>query len=204
MNKYLLITILCALSLVAGCKNDTTNEGLFNETGNTINVNKQRADIYNTNRSPEDFGYVRHKKSPIKGETMNIDYTAVFDREKVADLIGKLETVLPDVDDVSTLVTDEEVLVVYSTDSDNRELVADQVKRTAMSVVPRSYHVYVSDNTNLRKNVESFATMDSGSRNTEFALNKLIKDMKKSPQGKPMGEWQNENGETKDDMDQNM
>lgn len=62
-----------------------------------------------------------------------------------------------------TLVTDEEVLVVYDTNAKDRTETADQVKRTAMSVVPRYYHVYVSDDyQTLAQDVENFATVKSG------------------------------------------
>lgn len=202
MKKISIITCILGFSLLTACNNDSAVEGLYNESGNTINVNDQRADIYNQNgkKDSADFGYVRHQKSPIAGEQMSVDYTSVFDREKIADAISKLCTALPDVDDVSTLVTDEEVLIVYNTESNNRQLIADQVKKTALSLVPRSYHVYVSDNTRLRDNVESFSTMRADNGKKEFALHELIKEMKQSPQGEKLNSDENENGESKEDM----
>lgn len=201
MKKITIITCILSLYVLTACNNDSAVEGLYNESGNTINVNNQRSDIYNQNRekdSPE-FGYVRHQKSPTAGEQMSVNHASVFDREKIADAISKLCTALPNVDDVSTLVTDEEVLIVYNTEADDRNLTADQVKKTAMSFVPRSYHVYVSDDTSLRKNVESFSTMTSGNGKKEYAIDKLIKDMKKSPQGEKLNNDENANGETKED-----
>ncbi|MEK4146710.1 MULTISPECIES: YhcN/YlaJ family sporulation lipoprotein [Robertmurraya] len=185
MNKRSLIVSIGFLLLLAACNNDSAVEGLYNESGNTINVNDQRADIYNKNgkNEPEDFGYVRHQKAPVTGTNVANDHYAAMDREKTADIISKLCTDIPNVDDVSTLVTGEEVIIVYATDSDNRKEKADQVKKTAMSVVPRWFDIFVTDNTALRKNVESFATMDSDSRKAEYAIDQLIKEIKKSPQG---------------------
>lgn len=187
------------LTVLAACNNDSAVEGLYEQSGNTINVNNQRADIFNQSAENDsnDFGYVRNQESPLRGDHDPIDLSEVFDREKVANAISQLCTQIPRVDDVSALVTDEEVLVVYATDSTDRALTADQVKRTAMSIVPRSYHVYVSDNTALRGNVESFATTGAGNRSIEHALNKLIGEMKKSPQGTKMKYLENENGEVK-------
>ena len=68
-----------------------------------------------------------------------------LNREQVANIISQFSTDIPNVNDVATLVTDQEVLIAYKTDSKNRNLTADQVKKTAMSVVPRYYHVYVTD-----------------------------------------------------------
>lgn len=195
---------LSGLLALTGCgANEMAGrDDIYEESGNTINVNDERADIYNvknTNNSG-DFGYVRHQKSPINGRN-NGDHYLAIDREKVADSISKLSTDIPNVHDVATLVTDEEVLIAYNTDSKDRNLTADQVKRTAMSVVPRFYHVYVTDNPNLIKNVESYATLDSNSRNIDSIVDQLIVQMLKSPQGRPMSDSENENGVTKDEMD---
>lgn len=191
IKKTLVITGICALAALTACQNNSNQmaeDRLYEKSGNTINVNDQRADIYNrnngtTNKS-EDFGYVRHQKSPILGENVSYDHYAMIDREKTADTIGKFCTEVPNVDDVSTLVTDQEVLIVYATDSNDRNATADQVKKMAMSVVPSWYKIYVSDNTALRQFVESYATLDSDSRTAHHGIDKLIKEMKKSPQGK--------------------
>lgn len=167
---------------------DMNKDRIYEESGNTINVNDQRADIYNrhngSQNKSEDFGYVRHQKSPIGGENMSNDHYATIDREKTADTISKYCTGIPNVDDISTLVTDREVIIVYATDSQDRNYTADQVKKMAMSVVPSWYNIYVSDNTALRRNVENFATLDADSRNAHYGIDQLIKDIQKSPQGK--------------------
>ncbi|WP_142383616.1 YhcN/YlaJ family sporulation lipoprotein [Bacillus sp. V5-8f] len=82
--------------------------------------------------------------------------------------------------------------MVYDTDSKNRNYTAEQVKRTALSTVPRYYHVYVSDNMALRQNIENYATLDTRSRDIEYALDKTIKQMQKSPQGNQEDSFQNE------------
>jgi hypothetical protein len=69
-----------------------------------------------------------------------------------------------------------------------------------MSVVPRYYHVYVSDNANLMRDVENLANLDSTSKNARNLVNGLVKQMKKSPQGSRMSDSEDENGATKDDV----
>ncbi|GLB59706.1 YhcN/YlaJ family sporulation lipoprotein [Cytobacillus sp. NCCP-133] len=204
MKKPLIILGIFSMAALTACQNNAAREDIYEESGNTINVNDQRAELYNRNMGngrngrnnvSEDFGYVRHQRSPIMGENASANHYAAIDREQIADIIGQYCTEVPSVDDVSTLVTDEEVLIVYDTDTENRSQTADQVKKMAMSVVPRWYHVYVSDDTSLRKNVENFATVDSDGRNAENGINQLIKQMLKSPQGEKMSESENENGE---------
>jgi len=166
-----------------------------NERSNALSVNDQSGDIYNKDKNgSEDFGYVRHQKSDtMRGQSKT--HFASIDREKVADIIGEYCTDVPNVDDISTLVTDEEVLIVYKTDSTDRDLTADQVKRMAMSVIPRWYHVYVSDNHALRPNVENYANLGPNSENVENGIDQLIKEMLKSPQGQKMSTGENANGE---------
>jgi hypothetical protein len=196
MNKMFITLGICGMFTLTGCgANDTAHNDIYDESGHTINVNDERADIYNVNNKNKaaDFGYVRHQKDPTASNRSSKHYVAV-DREKLADNISKMSSDLPNVHDVATLVTDEEVLVAYATDSDDRNETADQVKRTALSFVPRYYHVYVSDDVNLIKNVESYATLSSNSRNVDSLVDQLIRKMLTSPQGRDVSEQENENG----------
>ncbi|WP_071393667.1 YhcN/YlaJ family sporulation lipoprotein [Bacillus tuaregi] len=198
MKNTWLIMGLCSLTLIAGCQKDSAREDIYKDSGNTINVNDDRRELYkehqNGNKS-ENFGYVRHQKSPVIGTNHSDNHYTALDREKVADTISKYCTDLPNVQDAATLVTDEEVLIIYATDTKNRNLTADQVKKTGMSVVPRWYRVYVSDNFNLRETMESYSYLDSNSRNAETGIDKLIRDMLKTPQGQPVYDEENANGD---------
>lgn len=208
MKQSLLIAGILGIVTVTGCANNLADQGnrdLYKTSGNTINVNDQRAELYNEGNNQElrnkseDFGYVRHQRNPVMGTNSSNDHYAAIDREQLANMISQYSTDVPNVDDVSTLVTDEEVLIVYKTDSKDRFETADQVKKMGMSVVPRFYHVYVSDDTKLRRNVENFATLDSDSKKVESMIDGLIKQMLKSPQGRNMSEGENANGETQDE-----
>ncbi|MFK2826498.1 YhcN/YlaJ family sporulation lipoprotein [Bacillus sp. B190/17] len=170
--------------------------------GNTVNVNdrygRDRYDMYNgdnrlgsnelmTKKRQDNFGYVRQQKSPIQGETVSYREIHTMDRERMADSISKLSVSLPAVNDSSVLVTDEEVLIAYDTDTrtnKDRKEVADQVKKTALSVVPRWYNVYVTDDTGLRRDIENIAQTNGGMTVAQDDINRTIKLMKQnSPQG---------------------
>ncbi|MEH7334178.1 YhcN/YlaJ family sporulation lipoprotein [Neobacillus drentensis] len=204
MKKSIIVIGLCTLTALTGCAKDTKND-IYEESGNTINVNNKRHELYNEGAGrgirnvSNNYGYVRHQKSPLMNDnTANNHYTAL-DREQLANIISKYSTNIHNVNDVATLVTDQEVLIAYDTNSKDRNLTADQVKKTAMSVVPRYYHVYVTDNKVLMRDVENLANLDSTSRNTRNLVNGLIKQMKKSPQGSRMNTTEDENGLTPDD-----
>ncbi|WP_071460578.1 YhcN/YlaJ family sporulation lipoprotein [Bacillus massilinigeriensis] len=214
MKKGILVSAAISGILLAGCAADDSakdrdgNNGIFEESGNTINKNDGRADILNRddkamNDKGKNFGYVRHQKSGILGDDQ-LDADTAIDREKTADTISKFCLQTPDVDDVSTLVTDEEVLIVYKTDSKDRNETADQVKKMAMSVIPRWYHVYVTDDPSLRKDVENFASLNTNSRDVEILVDGVVKQMLKSPQGEKMSTGENENGEAQGEMNEKM
>lgn len=205
MKKWSMIIGVCLLLTAAGCSKDMANRDVYEESGDTINVNNKREELYNegggrgVRNVSDDYGFVRHQKSPVQGDQGGKEHYSALDREQVANIISQLSTDIPNVNDVATLVTDQEVLISYRTDSKDRNHTADQVKRTAMSVVPRFYHVYVSDDNNLMRDVENLANMDSTSKNARNSVNSLIKQMKKSPQGNRMSDSEDENGATRDD-----
>ncbi|MBM7648552.1 hypothetical protein JOC78_001498 [Bacillus ectoiniformans] len=220
MKKPLLAMGVASFVMLAGCNMNNDNaadeQGMVHKNGNTLNV-RDREDLYNENetrtykdevmtkRSNAEFGYVRQQKSPIQGQTVSYKDMYTMDRERTADAISKLSVANPSVNDCSVLVTDEEVLIAYDTDAKTKKErmnAADQVKRTAMSVVPRWYHVYVTDDTGLRRDIENIAPMGPNMDGAEDTIEKTIKLMKaNSPQGKSTVEGENPNGETKADKE---
>lgn len=208
MKKLAIILGLTAITALAGCSNDVGNnrDDIYEESGNTINVNNKRNELYNeggreVRNMSTDFGYVRHQKSPIMGDKNANDHYTALNREQLAHIISTYSSDIPNVNDVATLVTDQEVLIAYHTDTKNRDLTADQVKRTAMSVVPRYYHIYVTDNRALMRDVENLSHLDSTTGATaRSSINSVIRQMKKSPQGARMSPGEDANGLTKDDI----
>ena len=211
MKKTILAAGVISFSLIgAGCANDLASDGdeMFHDTGNTINVTEDE-DIFNKvgnneHDRGEQFGYVRQQKSPIEGRAISTKDMYTIDREKVADSISRMSVTMPKVQDAATLVTDEEVLVSYKTDAKDKDLrfeVADQVKKTAMSVVPRWYHVYVTDDPLLMQNVKNLASMDSDMGNVNTAIDDTINQMlQASPQGHRVDEGEDPNGVMNDEM----
>ncbi|WP_110113772.1 YhcN/YlaJ family sporulation lipoprotein [Bacillus sp. CGMCC 1.16541] len=208
MHKYMLMGMLTISIAVTGCQeqNNVTEEDgqALHQNGNTINVSETN-DMYNQDKKKNNrYGYVRHQKSPVANENQMAQNISTFDREQAADSISRLSTATPNVNDVAVLVTDEEVLIVYKTDTQNRSETADQVKRTAMSVVPRYYHVYVSDNPSHMADIERFSQVDIRDKNIQSSINQTIKEMLQSPQGRKMTDGENANGEGKNELNEPM
>ncbi|MEG7379082.1 YhcN/YlaJ family sporulation lipoprotein [Bacillus subtilis] len=200
--KRTAVSLFLLTGLLSGCGGagfDNAKQNAQNQTQNQtrpIHVS-DRNEAFNRHDKNEQFGYVRYQKEQFDGEQQQVP---VMNREETAHMISSLTVQLPHIQEAATLVTDQEALVVYKTDSKNRELTADQVKKTAASVIPRYYHVYISDNPNHMQSIENDSHLSSGSRNIRENMSRTIEEMKTSPQGSPVSENENANGETRQDM----
>lgn len=163
------------------------NDAVYEENGNTVD-RTDRIDSYNESNDNRNFGFVREVKSPVPGESTNINPGDIVSREQVASQISKLTVGLPDVNDSSVVVTDKEVLIAYQADTSDersRAEVADQVKKTAESAVPKWFGIYVTDDPALRQYVENIASMTPNRANTDKAVRDTVRMMKNSsPQGR--------------------
>ncbi|WP_158217646.1 YhcN/YlaJ family sporulation lipoprotein [Lottiidibacillus patelloidae] len=206
---------LSSVLLIAGCNANflDANESAYHDTGDGLVSVDDRNEDYNpiniTSMEDKDnarFGYVRVQKSPIANEN-NAENVIPFiiDREKAAYAISKMATLLPNVTDAATLVTDEEVLVAYETEGEvDRFLVADQVKLTGLSYLPGWYHVYVSDEPGMIKEIESYSQLDASTKNIDGYLQTVIKSMLKAPQGRDMDDNRDANNRSMYEMDEDQ
>ncbi|WP_096156776.1 YhcN/YlaJ family sporulation lipoprotein [Bacillus sp. FJAT-45066] len=204
MRKSLALLGLCGFTLLStACQADMSPQERQVRHDNmlhgdsTLNV-YDRNDLYNERNqngsNANQYGFVREQKNPIPNH-QGFDVRATMDYEEIANAISKMVVQIPHVQDVATLVTDEQVLIAYETNSDSRELTADQVSKSALSIVPRYYHVYVSDDPMMMKEIEGFGLLNTSSPNVESILEPTIRHMLKSPQGKKLNDGENANGE---------
>jgi hypothetical protein len=217
LNKtFKLIAVLgFSAALTTACQFDTTPEerqarsGYTDRDGNSMNTGHHgRYELYDVrngrSEDHEKFGFVREQASPVKNSQRYNENIAAVDYEELANIISKMVVQLPEIDDVATLVTDEEVLIAYKTSGKNREQIADQVSKTGLSFVPRFYHVYVSDNPQMIADIERFRTLTVSSPNIDKILENTIDTMLESPQGKDLTKGENANGEGKGEMNEEL
>lgn len=200
MRKKFVILSICLVIVSTGCQTLIGNEAPITKENHQIINMKNRNEGFNVinpdkdNHRIQQFGFVRHQREtalPQGGSNPNI---AGYDPELLADTISKLSILIPDVDDVATLITDKQVLIAYQTTSENRFQTADQVKKTAMNVVPRFFHVYVSDDPKMISSIARFGSLTSTSEGVHDVLEHTIEEMLLSPQGRRINASENENG----------
>lgn len=121
MKKQILLSLL-TISLFAGCQSANKAE-MEREEGSRVLVSNKN-DMYhteNTNTRLTRVGYSSKQKHEVSNKQVG-----AINREKVAEMITSMTVKLPDVTNAATLVTDDEVFVVYRANTTDPKLVADQ------------------------------------------------------------------------------
>lgn len=195
------LAILLGITVLSGCGVNNADDEIYPDNGNALNYQLQGED-FNEDIDDDQFGFVRQVKSPVPNSGTTA--TEWMDREKVALAISQTLVSLPNVHDASVVVTDEEVLVAYTTDQEDEKSrfeVADQVKIATIGLLPRWYHVYITDDEAIRQDVINIGSMATNSPSRERNIEMVIEEMiKRSPQGRKLGPNENENGESLDEM----
>ncbi|MCM3112953.1 YhcN/YlaJ family sporulation lipoprotein [Lederbergia lenta] len=201
MKKSWIVILCLIVASLAAC--GTTNYDKSDLGTNTLDVGERNKQVDN-----DQFGFVRQVKTTSPNQNNKRVPIQTIDKEETADKISKIAVSLPNVKDISVLVTDQEVLIAYEVSDDEEKArfeTADQVKQTAIAIVPRWYHVYLTDDPALKQDVKNIASMTAVTNDKDRTVKKTVKLMlERSPQGKNLNEEENANGETFDQMNQNL
>ncbi|MCF6138546.1 YhcN/YlaJ family sporulation lipoprotein [Pseudalkalibacillus berkeleyi] len=201
MKKFIIAGLTCSLLILPACGMDKGDYDGAN--GNGLNRTMDARDRAGTpGKTPEDaindFGYTRiQSPSDERGPMSKIPQ---LDRKQLSNIISRMVMQFRDVKDSATLVTSDKVLIVYEAKTDDRNKTADMVKKTALSVVPRWFKVYVSDDTTLFEDIERYKNLDETTAHVKNSVDGLVKEMKKSPQGERMSGYEGEEGKMDTDM----
>ncbi|MBM7570968.1 YhcN/YlaJ family sporulation lipoprotein [Aquibacillus albus] len=208
-EKNFMFAVLFIVILVSGC---ATNDQAGDALDRTIDGENEFDQFQEPERDDElssKLGYVHYNKDELEMDNENNHYVAM-DRNKMADMITRLIIRTDNFEEVATLVTDEEVLIAYEKPENmDREEAATVAKKTALSTLPRFYHVYVSDQPTTFRDIQSLQNSNTANNNYENTLQSIIDDMKETPQGEEIDDsnetYDNEdnqnNYETKNRMD---
>ena len=131
------------------------------------------------------LGYVNYTKDQFKNEA-DRNEAIKMDRNNMADTIARIILRNDGFEEIATLVTDEEVLIAYDKNDEilTDEAAAELAKKSAESVTPRFFDVYVSNNPALIPNIQSLHNSTTKRSNYDNTLEQIISEMEKSPQGR--------------------
>ncbi|WP_186576367.1 YhcN/YlaJ family sporulation lipoprotein [Aquibacillus kalidii] len=201
MKKLILTTLFATSITVSGCASNDEAERDLNRTldGDDNDVNRFDTET-ESNRNDDELssqlGYVHYKEEDLDQDVEEHFYVSV-DRKKMADTITRLILRYDGFNDAATLVTDDEVLIAYDKPERlDREQAATIVKKTGLSVLPRYYHVYVSDRDVTFRDIQSLQNSSTLDDDYENTLNNIIEDMKQAPQGEKVDDEYDREHET--------
>jgi hypothetical protein len=201
LKKYIIAGLTCTLLILPACGMDKGDYDGAN--GNGLNRTMDARDRAGTpGKTPEDaindFGYTRIQ-SPSE-ERRPYSSAPQLNRKQLANIITRMIMQNPQIKDTATLITSDKALIVYEAKTDDRNKTADMVKKNGLSVLPRWFKVYVSDDTTLFEDIERYKNLDETTLHVKNSVEALVKEMKKSPQGKRMSGYEGEEGESDMDM----
>ncbi|KGX89638.1 hypothetical protein N781_07700 [Pontibacillus halophilus JSM 076056 = DSM 19796] len=200
MNKrpWFASALLATALIASGCGAEENDEAFDmtnpNESYNKISYgfgDRNNENFSYTSKSGNEYdnnvtnrvGYVRYNKDQVANDESENRY-AVMDREQASDLVSRMLLRTKGFEDVATVVTDAEVLVGYKYEGNqNKNYAADIAKKTAQSVLPRYYEVYVSDTEETFDDLEALSTKNLQQKTYRDDVESVVKKMKKSPQG---------------------
>ena len=180
MNRILSILVL-GLVLTA-CAQTDSSSGEREQMLDELDPNRENK-IQNTSNLDDKLGYVNYTKDQINQDSEE-HHAASINRIQMADTIARIILRNDGFNRVATLVTDEEVLIAYDRDEDfDQNIAADIASKTAASLMPAFYHIYVTDNETLIQDIQSLHNSSTHNNNYHNTLDQIISQMKKSPQG---------------------
>lgn len=182
MNRKLFLSYFIIVTIVlTGCGDTENTSDEHDQIADELDPAKenQPANPAGDNK----LGYVRYTKDQLNNDPEK-NHSVTIDRTKMANMITRIILRNDGFEEVATLVTDEKVLIAYSKNEEMDSMkAADMAKKSAVSVMPGYFEIYVSDNELLMQDIQSLHNSSIEDNNYDNTINQIIKEMKKSPQG---------------------
>ncbi|WP_431804386.1 YhcN/YlaJ family sporulation lipoprotein [Halobacillus andaensis] len=180
----LILALFIPIALMTGC-NNTEEQGmeLEHEADNDHSIEGNAMDNYNEPANNGQVGYVRFQKDQLDQEE-EANHKIKVNREQMADMITRMILRYKEFEDVATLVADDEILIAYQApENKSRDEAADMVKKTAYSLVPSFYKIYVSDDPASFGDIQSLSNSTVYDEQYSEVVERIVEKMKESPQG---------------------
>lgn len=175
--KRLLPFTLCALIIASGCSDYSNNA---TDQGDALDPAKNQQSPPVDDDLNDKLGYVHYTRSEMDTDPSPRSPNLTIDRNAMANMITKTIMQNDGFEEAATLVTDQEVLIAFQKTEDmDRKLAADIAKKSAMSVMPRYFDIYVSDKAVLIKDIHSLHKASTKNKNYDNTVDQIIHEMKK-------------------------
>lgn len=182
MLKNILYTLGIVIIALSACTDADSSLGdehdkiaeQLDPTGEEGSISNQH---YNDPEADSRLGYVNYTRDQFDLNPEQ-DYVATMDRNEMADIISRIIIRHEGFDEIATLVTGEEVLIVYEKNDTLNDREAKEVARkSAMSVIPRFFEIYVTDDSSLIGDIQSLHNETTKEDDYQNTLNRIIREI---------------------------
>jgi hypothetical protein len=109
------------------------------------------------------IGYAYHYSTDPAVQYQGFGSNFYVDKTLLAEAVSQIVVGLQNIDEATVIITDEECLIGYEgTPLDTEEALAEQVEKSGLSVTPRWYKVYVSNDPAILANMHLLSTQPEG------------------------------------------
>lgn len=178
---------------VRGAEEDQTERSIFPHA-NDHHLGVRRYDIGRTEepgtRLPRDlklsYGYAAHTDRDPELANPGFDTRLYIDRDVLAEGISQIVVSLPEVQQATVLVTDQDCIVIYHPYDSDDSSVQEKVELSAFGATPRWYHVYATANPEAEKNIKELIEVQVDQKFNDEKFNKGIEEIKTHNLGAPL------------------
>lgn len=190
-TKTILLTTMIAIFTLTACatneqslEQNKIREGTMHERNRIVDELDPARDDAENEELNKQLGYVNYTRDQVENEE-ELNRELNMDREQMADHITRTILRNDAFEEVATLVTDEEVLIVYTYHDDviTHNEAVDIAQKTAASMMPSFYEIYVSDNEALFHDIRSLHNSTTNNNNDPI-IEQIIQEMEKSGEEK--------------------
>lgn len=153
----------------------TTTTGIRNYSGNngrTSIYSDRHMTTASANQNQYGFSYL--DGTQVRNDA-NVATRVYVDRNALAHAVGSVTASVPGVNSSTVLVTDEEVFVGLQTNGQNNTQIKSQARLSALSVAPRYYKVYLTDNPQMVSEMSRVASQSTNTANQDQNVENLVR-----------------------------
>jgi hypothetical protein len=146
------------------------------------------------------YGFAKHGSNDA--DVIYQGYGAQFylDRQIMAEAISQIVVGMQNITTATVLITDEECIIGFQGVENNNQNLQEQVRKAGLSVTPRWFHVYATDNPEVLSQISNLGSNPEGHNLTVEGLDNRIRGIVKQL-ANVQGEGKNPQSESESGME---
>lgn len=170
----LVISIISISLLTAGCASPFATDGASEDP--EVLEPKRPENLPDPDLSAK-LGYVRYTADEADRDSQSLNEMTI-DRAQMAEVITKVILQSGSFEEAASLVTDDDIVIAYKRKPEtDQETASDIATRTAKSLLPSFYNIYVTDNPLHMNDIHSLHLSETNTNREIQTIEKIIRDI---------------------------